>query len=649
MFPIKKMLFSALLVFVSLTLNNSLLAKTLPLEEYSKLASISMVRISPNGGYLAYRAADGDIEKIVIIQRDELKLAGTFDISKIRPNNIYFLDETKLILVATKNMALDGISGKHDISTAFSYDITTRKIHQLLKLGHGIYNWQSGLGSIVGVSQDKRYAFMPAYQTNALGNPIYNLMKVSLVKDKRAPRAFVKGTRDTIDFFMNDKEEVLARERYDNKKDLHIVESKQGKKWVTIFREKTEIRRKAFVGLTPDYQSLIMLANHENGRDTYFKMSLADGKISDPLLVQDDVDIERVMVDNYRVAQGMSYSGFQPSYKFFDKKLDNMAKTIAETLPDNSVKVIDYTQDFEKAIYLVDGGNSSGEYYLYADKKIAKLANARPHIPSDHVNTVIKYEYKARDELLIPTLITLPKDYDSRSQYPAIMMPHGGPESYDKLAFDWLAQYFANRGYLVIQPQFRGSSGFGADHTLKGYGEWGRKMQHDLSDAITDLSRQNVIDKNKVCIVGASYGGYAALAGAAFTPDLYRCAISINGVSDIPEMMKTARREYGKYHWVLSYWNAIIQAGKVDKDHLKNISPINSIEKIDIPILLIHGKADEIVPYTQSKNMFNKLNKSGKQVNYKEIKNEGHYLSKSSSRLQVLQNIDKFLNQHMGK
>ena len=117
-------------------------------------------------------------------------------------------------------------------------------------------------------------------------------------------------------------------------------------------------------------------------------------------------------------------------------------------------------------------------------------------------------------------------------------MPHGGPASFDRADFDWKAQFFASRGYVVLQPQFRGSTGFGADHQAAGDGEWGRKMQDDLDDGVAFLVGQEIVDPERICIVGSSYGGYAALAAGAFSPDLYSCHVSINGVSDIRAMLR---------------------------------------------------------------------------------------------------------------
>ncbi|NQY37686.1 MAG: prolyl oligopeptidase family serine peptidase [Alteromonadaceae bacterium] len=228
---------------------------------------------------------------------------------------------------------------------------------------------------------------------------------------------------------------------------------------------------------------------------------------------------------------------------------------------------------------------------------------------------------------------------------PAIMLPHGGPESYDRLGFDWMAQYFASQGYVVIQPQFRGSKGFGLKHLIKGRGEWGRKMQDDLTDAVNDLVSKGIIDKSRVCIVGASYGGYAALAGAVFTPDLYKCVVSINGVSDIKRMLDTEAIDHGSDHWVVAYWQTVISKGDVKKNHLQQISPINYVTKVKAPVLLIHGEWDEIVPFEQSENMFDELEDADKNVTFIELEKGDHYLSNAKNRMKALKAIDKFIKQ----
>jgi dipeptidyl aminopeptidase/acylaminoacyl peptidase len=610
--------------------------------DYAKLPEQSMVVISPSATKLAYRQVTDDRDMMIVLDLTTGSIIRAISIKEVNPNNVYFIDDDRLIFVVSKNSRLFGFRGRHDVSVAYSFSLESGKIYQLMTAGHGIYRGQTSLGSVVGVSSDNKYAYMPAWQSESR----YSLFKVNLTKRKK-PKPVMRGSADTVDFFVGKNGQLLAKERYDNKTNIHKIEAWHDDHWVSIFKEETDIQRASFVGVTPDRTKLVMIRQDgDHGRWAYFTIALKDGEISEPIFSRKDRDIETVLTDINRVVYGVRYSGFKPSYEFFDKKLNARMRGISAALPDSALTINDYTPDWSSIILHKDGGRSSGQYIRYQKGKLDLLVNARPNIKSDFVNQVQEFSYKARDGLTIPALLTLPK-VESLKNLPAIMMPHGGPEAYDKIGFDWLAQYFASQGYLVIQPQFRGSNGFGTDHLYKGRGEWGRKMQDDLTDAVNVLTEEGKIDADRVCIVGASYGGYAALAGAAFTPDVYKCVVSINGVADIPSMLKGDRRKYGKSHWVVSYWDKVISNGNLEEGHLENISPINSIKNISAPVLLIHGEHDMVVPFNQSEDMFDEMKDANKQVTFIELEKGNHYLSNANNRAKALEAIDKFVKQHL--
>lgn len=614
----------------------------LTFEDYAKLPSKSMVTISPSGNRLSYRAVIKGRDLLVIIDLATSSIIRTLTIGEINPDDSYFIDENRLILVASDNRRIHGFKGRHDISVAFSYDIKDNKVIQLLVAGKGIYEGQSQLGEVVGVSPDGKYAYMPAWKSKSQ----YSLLKVNLSK-KFKPRVYVKGTSDTSDFFLSSQGEPLARERFNNKKNRHLLEARHDGKWVEIYRNEAEIRTVNFSGVTPDGKSLVMKKhNNTTGRWAYHTISLKDGTISKAIFSKEGSDVESVLTDINRVVYGVRYSGFKPSYEFFDEKLNARMRGVAQSLPNNVMFITSYTPSWDNIIFHVSGNDISGGYLRYKSSQLDLVAHER-NIPPQQVNPVEVSEYKARDGLTIPTLITTPIGREKPKNLPAIMLPHGGPESYDTLAYDWLAQYFSSQGYVVIQPQFRGSDGFGSAHKYAGRGEWGRKMQDDLTDAVNFYAKEGFIDANKVCIVGWSYGGYAALAGAAFTPDVYQCAVSINGVADVERMVRQERKDYGKNHWVVAYWNRVIKGGNLAEDHLEKISPINALDSIKIPVLLIHGEHDLIVPVKQSREMFDEMKDAKKRVSYVELENDNHHLEKPKSRLKALQAIDKFVKQHI--
>jgi len=614
----------------------------LTFEDYGKLPELSMVEISPSGKRVAYRRVQGDRDMLLVIDLTTNKLIRGVDVTSVKPDNMYFIDDDRIMMVVSKNSRIAGYRGRHDISVAFSYDLKTNNLFQVMTAGYGIYTGQSQLGNVIGVSPDKDFAYMLAWK----GQSERSLLKVSLTK-RRKPRTYKKGTRDTIDFFVNSNGKVLARERFNDKKNRHTLQALQYDEWVTIYQKDTEIRNVGFNGVTPDGKSLLMSRhNNQTGRWDYHTIALKDGAISEAVFSRTDRDVESVLTDINRVVYGVRYSGFKPSYEFFEPTLNARLAGVDAALPNNAMYVTSYTPDWSSIVFNMEGSESSGTYLKYNSGKLALLATARSTIAYDQVHTVEISEFKARDGLPIPTLLTKPLNTEHKN-LPAIMMPHGGPESYDYIHFDWLAQYFANQGYVVIQPQFRGSDGFGTAHKFKGRGEWGQKMQDDLTDAVNVYAKQGLINPERVCIVGASYGGYAALAGATFTPDVYQCVVSINGVSDIDRMMRTERRQYGKDHWVVAYWEKIIAQGELDDDHIGKISPINAVKAITAPVLLIHGEHDSVVNVRQSRNMFDEMEDQKKDVTYVELEDGDHHLSMAKNRISAMEAISVFVNKHL--
>lgn len=486
---------------------------------------------------------------------------------------------------------------------------------------------------------------MPAYYHTG-SNPPYARYAVRL--DRVSAIRIKRGQTDTIDWFVNARGEAIVREDFDNKKNLHqIWRIGVGRELNrVIYEEKTEIPSFESVGISRDGKSLVIIFD---ALDAYYLMDLDSGKIDGPILERVGAEIDTVFRDKNRVVLGVRYSGFSPSYYFFDEDLNQRIKAIQARIPGSSVSLVSWSEDFRKLIFYVEGGWSAGTYLLFdeSNPRPISVGAARPGIrPEQIANTTIE-EYAARDGLKIPALITAMKPVYEAGNAPLIVMPHGGPESHDRFGFDWMAQYFAGRGYIVLQPQFRGSSGFGREFALAGRGEWGGKMQSDLDDGVQYMIDQGKADPNRICMVGSSYGGYAALAAGAFSPHLYRCVVSFAGVSDIYEMLRNERSDHGSDHWVVSYWEDQFGGGLVDKDLLRSISPVNHAASFEAPVLLLHGKGDTVVPINQSKKMFKALQKAGKDVTYKILKGEDHWLRQSETRLEALQAMAEFIDEHL--
>jgi dipeptidyl aminopeptidase/acylaminoacyl peptidase len=254
---------------------------------------------------------------------------------------------------------------------------------------------------------------------------------------------------------------------------------------------------------------------------------------------------------------------------------------------------------------------------------------------------VVAVDYQARDGLSIPAYVTLPPSIDGLEEarnLPFVVLPHGGPTARDFLEFDWLSQFLAHQGFGVLQMNFRGSAGYGETFRAAGDRQWGQAMQDDITDGTRWLFENGLADPDRTSILGASYGGYAALMGAVKTPDLFRCAVSINGVSDLPTVIADERDyiggTYGTRH-IGRLWG--------DRKMLAENSPARRADEITAPVLLIAGEEDRVVPPEHSERMRRAMERAGKAVELVTLEEGSHRLDVGNNRVLALRAIDRFL------
>lgn len=324
---------------------------------------------------------------------------------------------------------------------------------------------------------------------------------------------------------------------------------------------------------------------------------------------------------------------WDPDFKAFQAGLD-------KALPDTRNDIVSLSSDDRKYIVFSSSDTVPGTIY-YGNRDTHQLMHIADILPALTPDVLVEKElrtYKARDGLKLEGYLSLPKSFSGKP-VATIILPHGGPIASDDDEFDRFSAFMVNRGYAVFQPNFRGSSGYGHDFMMQAVGGYGLQMQDDLEDAVKYLIDEHIADPKRVGIVGASYGGYAALMGATKTPDLFKCGVSFAGMSDLVAMY----RSFSHYKLKNTYRE---QFGN-DKDQLKETSPIRMVDRIKIPILLIHGDQDASVPVSQSRRMAKALKKANKKYQYVELEGATHHLDYLPDRKKTFEAIEKFLSKNL--
>ena len=315
----------------------------------------------------------------------------------------------------------------------------------------------------------------------------------------------------------------------------------------------------------------------------------------------------------------------------------SLLDTVRGAFPDDHIELVSYSRDYSRSFFRIYSDVRSPEFYLLdtTERRLDYIAAEYPQLANYQLAPMQKIAYEARDGLKIPAFITEPLNA-AEGPLPTVVMPHGGPWSHDLWGFDNYVQLLANRGYLVLQPQFRGSTGYGIKHEEAGYGQWGKAIQADITDGVQWLIDNGKADPSRICIVGASFGGYAAAMGLVQTPDLYACGVSVNGVLDLELWLDD----------VLGYSRITRRVFNSRKD-IDTTSPIEQIRAIQAPMLIVGSENDTVVPIRHSQRMFKKLRKQQPDSQYLELEGAEHWRTNEKAELATLAAIDDFLARHL--
>lgn len=433
--------------------------------------------------------------------------------------------------------------------------------------------------------------------------------------------------------------------------------------WKTIVP--LEDREAAYrpVGFDPVNNRVFVAALTPDKRWTAFPLDPATGELGEPLLSHPEYDIlpedftprmdgmslcGPIFSRSKDALLGIRYVTDAPRVKWFDPEFATFQAAIDKTLPDTVNLLVDASRDGKRLLWFGFSDQNPGVYYLLdREKKTFEALGPRmPWIKPAQMAQMLVIKYTARDGLVIHGYLTVPVGHEPKN-LPLVVMPHGGPWVRDMWGYDSRVQLLANRGYAVLQMNYRGSPGYGWELSRSARRQIGRKIQDDIEDGTRWAIAAGVADPKRVAIYGGSYGGFSTLFALGHNPELYRCGISFAGVTDWPEIFDD-RKSDPDYKAANRYWRREIGDPDKDRAFLASISPVNYAEKIVAPVLIMHGKEDHTVPLEQARLMIKALEKVGRKPESLFLAGQGHGLSTPKARLEAMQRVIDFLERHLG-
>ncbi|HEX3363531.1 alpha/beta hydrolase family protein, partial [Phenylobacterium sp.] len=502
-----------------------------PLEVYGRLPNIERVAISPDGSALCIVWTDGAQRRLIVQTAADHKLIGAFDVGAAKIRSVQWAGNDHVILTSSRTGTIMGVdAARAEWRIAFDLNLKTKKLHGLLG------DTAEALNVVIDAPEVRVVDGKPVVYLQGVHfeqhQGVNTLYRINL--DSDASKQVEVGFEGARDWVLDPDGVAISQLVFNDRSGKWTLKQKINGLWRDT-KSPTLDETPDMLGLGRDGHSILMRELKDGEAD--LREVSPDGTWGAPLRLQ---EADEVIFDPVRHNLIGYYAlvGDRGHYTFFDPADQALWDGVAAAYPNQGVELMSWSDDHRKMVVRVDSATEGVAFAVVNldTRQAAWLGGEYEKIGPMDVAPVKPVKFKAADGLELSGYLTAPRGKDLKS-LPLIVFPHGGPAARDDLGFDWWAQAMASRGYAVLQVNFRGSDGYGWKFLSAGFGEWGRKMQTDISDGVAVLAKNGIVDPHRVCIAGGSYGGYAALAGVTVQNGLYRCAASYGGVTALRDLL----------------------------------------------------------------------------------------------------------------
>ena len=611
---------------------------------YGKLPALSQLELSPDGKHLAsIRPYKG--EKILVVQNLEGKGLPPVLIQTIRDpdsndeiTSFFWANNDRIVIFIQGLRFARSKDGRQLLTQTeiigVNRDASNMKVLSDLDKGSAPREW----GGIIDLLRDDPdnvliLGWNSGYEGNAY--------KLNVNNGRLAP--VIRGTYAVYRYYTDHTGEPRIRYNWDFSKEegFAYFRNPGSLNWQRVFNGDDDDDY-GFVDFTSDPNTIVAAKRNDKGWTELYNYKLNERTFGPMLRSFEGKEFGGILTD-WPTGSHIGYSAAEDYFKaeYSEPQRQQIVTGIEAALPGQRVVIADMDRARRKFVIATSTERDPTTYYLYDAEtgRMAGLGSQYPSLEGKPGYEVRKIVYTARDGMTIPAYLTVPQ---APGPYKTVILPHGGPLVRDYMTFDTWAQALASQGYAVLQPNYRGSTGLGKKHEKAGHGEWGLKMHDDVIDGTRFLIDQGIAQRDHICIAGWSYGGYAAIRAATLNDDkLFRCAVVGAAVVDVEDWLKLVKFKIGTNE------HDAIGSLRWDKDKIREISPINAIDKVNIPVLVVHGEYDARVGPKEGKRLAKALKPTGHLYKYIELEKGDHNMSREVNRVKFLEEMAAFLEKKL--